>query len=776
MLKRFKETVRSERSLSQEVRLQLVDGLFYPFSSLIAGALAIIWVAATVTFLVDDWLVLGLAYFAVFVAFARIVVGLRYVSYSHPATAQTYAKWQMAYALGAGLFSAGLGILCLAALLRVDNSPLHLMMTTTTAAYAASITGRNAGRPWVALSQLYLAALPMCLGLILHPGTFYQIVGVALFLFMFGMTDITLSVRKTIVAALETKQDNIALARSFEKQANLFDDALNNMSHGLCMFDKAGQLLVWNNKLSDILGCKTGVFETGLTVAEILERLRPVASGASRNDPLLQAISQKFASRSGRQIFVRLSDEKVISVARQKMENGNVVMVFEDVTEQTKANERIQQLAWTDELTGLMNRASFRELFRKTLDVSNPETALALHLIDLDHFKSVNDTLGHPIGDLLLIEVSQRITEICGDEGYVARLGGDEFVIIQKLTGDSLSAEALALRVVESLCATFEINSNRINIGASVGIALAHEHGANVDVLLKRADMALYEAKAKGRNRVKFFEDNLDLQVQQRRVLELDIRTAIEERQFTLAFQPIIDVVGGRIASFETLIRWHHPERGFVSPAEFIPIAEETGLIIEIGRWVAEEAVRQATSWTTKANIAVNFSAVQFQDKQFPLFLVSILNRYGLAPSRLELEITETALLHNNAGTIDMLEQFRAIGVRISLDDFGTGYSSLSQLRTFPFNKIKIDGSFVRDLGRDASSVAVIRAVINIGKILGMTVVAECVENEEQLQFLVSAGCDELQGYLLGKPQDSALIPQWLANERIDAVERYMRA
>jgi predicted signal transduction protein with EAL and GGDEF domain len=374
------------------------------------------------------------------------------------------------------------------------------------------------------------------------------------------------------------------------------------------------------------------------------------------------------------------------------------------------------------------------------------------------------------------VEVSKRIDAMCGEEGYVARLGGDEFVIIQKLMPDGLTALELGARVVENLCVTFEIDNNRINIGASVGIALAPEHGRNVDVLLKRADMALYEAKAKGRNRVQLFEDNLDLQLRRRRDLELDIRIAIEQRQFTLAFQPITDVIDGRVASLETLIRWRHPTRGFVSPAEFIPLAEETGLIIEIGRWVVEEAIRCASAWPSRVSIAVNFSAVQFQDKQFPLFVLSVLNNYNMSPSRLELEITETALLHNNNNTLDMLEQFRAIGIRISLDDFGTGYSSLSQLRTFPFNKIKIDGSFVGDLGRDNSSVAVIRAVINIGKILGMTVVAECVESEEQLQFLVSAGCDELQGYLLSKPLDVSAIPRLLADERDDAVKRYMTA
>jgi EAL domain-containing protein (putative c-di-GMP-specific phosphodiesterase class I) len=268
--------------------------------------------------------------------------------------------------------------------------------------------------------------------------------------------------------------------------------------------------------------------------------------------------------------------------------------------------------------------------------------------------------------------------------------------------------------------------------------------------------MALYEAKAHGRNGIHVFKEELDALAQQRRTLELDIRTAIEAGQFTLAFQPIVAMPEREIAAFETLIRWRHPARGYISPAEFIPVAEETGLILEIGRWVLDSAVREAASWPTDAAVAVNFSAVQFQDRTFPLFLAATLRRHRLPPGRLELEITETALLQDEETTIEMLERFRALGVRISLDDFGTGYSSLSQLRTFPFNKIKIDGSFVRDLDRDPSAVAVIRAVANIGGILGMAVVAECVESEEQLEFLVGCGCDQIQGFLTGRPAGAA--------------------
>jgi len=774
MFKRFFAMLRSERALSLEIRLQLVNGLFYPFASLIAGALAGLWIAATVTFFVNDIFLQVMADIIVVIAVARIVIGLAYIR-GKPVDASSVRFWELSYAIGAGLFSLSLGTVTFLALLRVDNEPLHLMLATTTAAFAASITGRNAGRPWIALSQLYLAAAPMCLGLIMHPTSFYQIVGYALLIFMFGMTDITLSVRQTIVGALDTQLLNGQLARASQQQAALFDDALNNMSHGLCMFDSDGKLLVWNQKLLDILHHDGAGIEKGMNIKEVLNKAAQVGP-SSRNLKLVHAIRQSVKAMRSRKSFTRLSDGTVIAVSRQTMQNGNVVLVFEDVTEQTEAQDRIQQLAWTDELTGLMNRPAFKELLKKSLNATDNPASLALHLIDLDNFKTVNDTLGHPIGDLLLNEVAKRIVTIVGASGHVGRLGGDEFVVIQPLHNQTLDHKTLAKAIVASLGGSFEISGHSINIGASLGIALAPDHGTTVDVLLKRADMALYKAKANGRQTIVEFENDLDVQVQLRHQLELDMRTAMAEHQFTLAFQPIVELASGKIAAIEALIRWRHPTRGMVSPADFIPVAEETGMIVAIGRWVVEEACRVLATLDSELVLTVNFSAVQFQDKGFPEFLVRTLKAHGIPARRLELEITETALLDGSTNTHGLLERLRKIGVGVSLDDFGTGYSSLSHLRTFPFTKIKIDGSFVRDLGHNTSSVAVIRAVCNIGEILGISVVAECVETEEQLQFLARSGCSHVQGYLLGRPESQDRLPTVLAEYSASTVRDFLAA
>ncbi|MGV8834131.1 MAG: putative bifunctional diguanylate cyclase/phosphodiesterase [Devosia sp.] len=774
MFKRFLAMLRSERELSLEIRLQLVNGLFYPFASLIAGALAGLWIAVTVTFLVDDIVLRSVADIIVVIALGRIVIGVAYVRGKH-VEESSVGYWELAYAIGAGLFALSLGLVAFLALLRIDNEPLHLMLTTTTAAYAASITGRNAGRPWIALSQLYLAAVPMCLGLIIHPFPFYQIVGLALLFFMFGMTDITLSVRQTIVGALDTQSLNRQMARVSQEQAALFDDALNNMSHGLCMFGSNGKLLVWNQKLMDILHHDGAGIEKGMNFKQMLQSASNQGAD-SRNIKLIEAIRHSAKWTRDRKSLTRLSDDTVIAVSRQTMQNGNVVLVFEDVTEQAEAQERIQQLAWTDELTGLMNRASFKELLKKSLSTAGVPRSLALHLIDLDNFKAVNDTLGHPIGDELLVAVGKRIVTTVAGIGHVARLGGDEFVIIQPVQDRDIDHMALASAIITSLNSPFEISGHNINIGASVGIALAPHHGATGDELLKRADMALYKAKANGRQTIVVFEDDLDVQLQLRRQLELDIRTAMIKSQFTLAFQPIVEIASGEIAAMETLIRWRHPRRGLVSPAEFIPVAEESGLIVTIGRWVVEEVCRVVSELDCDLVFAVNFSAVQFQDKKFPEFLAQTLKASGIAPHRMEFEITETALLDDSTSTHDMLEQLRQIGVGISLDDFGTGYSSLSHLRTFPFTKIKIDGSFVRDLGRNAGSIAVIRAVCNIGQIMGIAVVAECVESEEQLQFLSRSGCSHVQGYLLGRPEPEDRLANVLAEYSPSAVNAFLAA
>ena len=423
---------------------------------------------------------------------------------------------------------------------------------------------------------------------------------------------------------------------------------------------------------------------------------------------------------------------------------------------------RIAFLAHHDALTGLPNRRLFHDRLEQALAQAGRGVDLAVLCLDLDRFKAVNDTLGHPVGDKLLQEVAQRLAACVREGDTLARLSGDEFAILQIGLTRPEDAALLAHRTIRVLGEPYEVASHRVVIGTSIGISVTPRDGASVDALLKNADTALYRAKAEGRGVFRFFEQAMDAELQARRVLELDIRRAIEEAQFELYYQPLISLPTHEISGFEALLRWHHPERGLVSPAEFIPIAEDTGLIDTIGAWVLRQACSEATGWPEHVKIAVNLSPAQFRSDELVGIVNQALIASGLEPSRLELEITESVLLQQDDPNLMTLHRLRQMGVRISMDDFGTGYSSLSYLRSFPFDKIKIDRSFVKGLSNDGGSVAIVRAVTGLSRSLGITTTAEGVETDEQLHCLAREGCHEVQGYLFSKPVPADRVPMLL--------------
>ena len=407
-------------------------------------------------------------------------------------------------------------------------------------------------------------------------------------------------------------------------------------------------------------------------------------------------------------------------------------------------------------LTGLSDRRTFRERLASLLaGVRRGREPFALLCIDLDRFKAVNDSLGHPIGDALLRKVGERLVKAAREEDVIARLGGDEFAIIQMGADQPHAAEALAERIVDLIGRTYVVEGHMLNIGASVGVAIAPGDGDDADTLMKRADMALYRAKADGRGVFRFFEAGMDARMQTRRALEIDLRRALALKEFELAYQPQVRSSDGAVTGFEALLRWRHPERGTVSPADFIPLAEEIGLITPIGEWVLRTACAQAATWPEEISLAVNVSPVQFRGAKLIDTVTSALARSGLAASRLELEITEGTLLDNTDVVLNMLNSLRDLGVRISMDDFGTGYSSLSYLQKFPFTKIKIDQSFVRRMNDSPDCSAIVRAVTSLGASLGMKTTAEGVETEAQRDRIRAEGCTEIQGYLTGRPMNA---------------------
>jgi diguanylate cyclase (GGDEF)-like protein len=469
----------------------------------------------------------------------------------------------------------------------------------------------------------------------------------------------------------------------------------------------------------------------------------------------------------------------LLDQAAQRMEEGETVEVKVETRDEigrlaqsfnrmaagiAEREKRITQLAFNDSLTGLPNRAFFRQ--HLDLELKQAERrggrGLALLCVDLDNFKSVNDTLGHPAGDELLRAVAGRLGASVGD-AMVARLGGDEFTIILSHRDAHEAAGAVAGRLIAALAEPFEIRGHELTVGASVGIAMAPGDAADADTLLKHADLALYQAKGEGGGTYRFFESEMNARAQARHQLEADLRRAIGHGEFELYFQPLFDLETNRIGSFEALIRWNHPSRGLVAPDEFIPLAEETGLIVPIGSWVIQEACRQAMKWPDDVRVAVNVSSVQFRKPGLANVLMQALAASGLDPRRLEVEITESIFLESSEALIQVLHSLRSMGIRIALDDFGTGYSSLSYLQSFPFDKIKIDRSFIQQLLSRAGSTAIVRAITDLARALGMETTAEGVENPEQLAELRLHGCSSVQGYLFSRPVTAAAVLDALA-------------
>jgi diguanylate cyclase (GGDEF)-like protein len=462
-----------------------------------------------------------------------------------------------------------------------------------------------------------------------------------------------------------------------------------------------------------------------------------------------------YAWRPRRTSFIQEEpDGKTFSISHQPMTGGGWIATYEDITERRRAESQIAYMAHHDALTNLANRVLFRERLEKALASAKLQNAsIAVLCLDLDRFKDVNDSLGHEIGDALLKLVSDRLRSCVREGDVVARLGGDEFAVLQVSINEPHDSASLASRIINSVGLPYEIEGQEIVIGTSVGIALDVEMQLSPDQLLKHADLALYRAKSDRRGTYRFFEPEMDAELQARRILEADLRKALVAQEFELYYQPQINIRKNEIIGFEALLRWRHPERGMVSPAEFIPVAEDIGLISPLGEWVVERACAEAANWPRGIKVAVNLSPVQFRSRALVESVDRALTLSRLDPSRLELEITESVLLQDNDTTLQTLHQLRELGVCIAMDDFGTGYSSLSYLRSFPFDKIKIDQSFVRELTSRADCLAIVQSITRLGTSLGMITTAEGVETDEQYLHLRAAGCTEVQGYLFGRPQ-----------------------
>ncbi|MBR0904454.1 EAL domain-containing protein [Bradyrhizobium liaoningense] len=564
-----------------------------------------------------------------------------------------------------------------------------------------------------------------------------------------------------LVAALLDRRAKGELGR----QQIVLDSALENMSQGLCMFDADGKIILFNERYAAMLR-RTDILLTGRLLVDVLREEQ--AKGQWQGDAdefFARLVADAREGRTTTDVVNRFG--RSIRVVNQPMQGGGWVATFEDITEWLEAQAKISHMARHDALTSLPNRVLFHEQLEQGLRRTRSGDQLAVLCLDLDHFKDINDSLGHPIGDALLKEVGRRLKATVAEHDTVARLGGDEFAVVQIGRSEETAARSLAGRLVEVVSAPYEIDDHQIVIGVSIGISLSPQDGNNPDELLKNADLALYRAKADGRGTYRFFETGMDARAQARRLLEMDLRAALQRNEFEAYYQPIRDVASGRVVAFEALLRWNHPQRGLIAPINFIPVAEETGLIVQLGEFVLRCACTDAATWPDDVDVAVNLSPVQFKSPNLIASVTEALAVSGLDARRLELEITESVLLQNSEATLTTLHELRAMGVRISLDDFGTGYSSLSYLRSFPFDKIKIDRSFVSELATREDSMAIIRAVTGLGRSLGIVTTAEGVENDAQLELLRREGCTQAQGYLFSKPRPASEVAMMLEGPRL---------
>jgi diguanylate cyclase (GGDEF)-like protein len=560
----------------------------------------------------------------------------------------------------------------------------------------------------------------------------------------------------------QLRRQHAAAQRKLSEKSQHLDNAINNMTQGLLLFDSSGRLVICNRRYIDMFGLSTDVVKPGCHLRDLIRHRQERGSFVGDVD----AYCARFLDPTGSLVqdaVTSTPDGRTIRLVFKRSPDGGWAATLEDVTEGRRDQARIEHLAHYDALTNLPNRSLFQR-HAEGLLLETEGRDFAILYIDIDEFKRINDTLGHLIGDEFLQGVAERLRQSVGPEDFIARLGGDEFAILQHGIESIEDVHALVARIYQALRTPFDCHGHQFSSDASIGIAVAPRDGSDLFDLLKNADLAMYAAKAAGRRTYRFFDPAMEQQANHRRDLEADLRVALAQGAFELHYQPQVDLGSDRVTGCEALLRWRHPVRGMVSPADFVPVAEETGLIEEIGQWVLRTACAEAAAWPADVRIAVNVSPIQFRSETLSLMVAAVLSETGLDPRRLELEITEAVLIADDDAALVTLNQLRALGIHIALDDFGTGYSSLQYLQRFPFDKIKIDRSFVKEVTRNSSSASIIRAVVSIAADRNMVTTAEGVETLQQREIVQSLGCTQMQGFLFSAARPAQDIRALLAS------------
>ncbi|TDR89096.1 diguanylate cyclase/phosphodiesterase [Enterovirga rhinocerotis] len=738
----------------------LVHSLFSSPASMVVSNVTGIFV------LVYCWVVSGLSVFgwlaliASFVCILRVNTARRYIKRAHlAATVFDIWRWDREFFLGATVFSLTLGTGIFFSFVATTSDACHLITAICGIAFASGYVARNAGRPLFVIVQLLCFTVPMIAGLLVAAEPYYA--SIAGYIVVYAITNVIIafSLNRNLLGLAAAQKKTNELADSIRRKNITLDSALNTMTHGLCMLSRDQRIEVVNSRFLELYGLGRSDVEPGTTLDELERRLvqshrltpptaRDVIELCRRTAVLAQAGEQEIKSETG----------QILVVTVEMAGDGGLLMLTEDASARKAAASQIERMARCDLLTQLPNRFRFAELLAERL--AEPACRIALFYIDLDDFKGVNDTMGHEAGDHLLIEVASRLNGLLGGRGVIAegrsvvgRFGGDEFLMLIDVSSAE-EAVAAGREVLGVLAEPMRLGDATLSITTSIGIAMSPEHGWEPGDLLRAADMALYAAKADGRNTVVAYTRELADALSHRREMEADLREAARCGRLSLHYQPIVDARTDQVRSYEALMRWNHPEKGMIPPSEFIPIAEQTGLITQLGAWALRQACLDARNWAETISVAVNVSASQFKDA--PQLIENVKDALlisGLDPSRLELEVTESLLIVNQEATLDAIRTLRRIGVRFSLDDFGSGYSSLAYIARYPFSKVKIDRSFAEHLTADSTSRSIIEVVCQLALKLGMRVVVEGIETEQQRREIVALGAEQAQGWLFGRPK-----------------------
>jgi diguanylate cyclase (GGDEF)-like protein len=754
------------QALPADIYVPLVDSLYEDRRTLISGSIFAAIAIVTTYWKTGEPILLWCAVAVVLVAVGRFLVVRSYVrSRASVKTTEAAKRWEHRYVAGATASITLLGFWCFAAFAWTSDPFAHLVSFSTTIGYAMGISGRNFGNIRFVVVQIVCVWLPMTAALLLYGNLFYWIFAALLVPFFLAIKFIAERFQRTLLDAVITSRDMSLLARRF-------DTALNNMPHGLCMFDAKRSIVVSNQKLHEQMGLPSALDLKDSSVRSLADQI--VAAGhlsEGSAQSLVENLDIRLSGSDDSPFAVVMQNDRTFEFTVQPMENGGMVVLVEDITERKAAEAKINQLARFDALTGLPNRTVLRDHMEQALELWRPDRMCAIHFIDLDQFKQINDTLGHTRGDLLLEAVAARLRESIRDVDVISRFGGDEFVILQAPIKSLEESEALANRILSVLGGTYDLDGHKVVVTASIGIAIA-KNRIDPDQFLRNADLALYQAKADGRGAWRWFEAEMEATAQARRTLEFDLRNAAKTEAFEIYYQPLFNLKTKRINTCEALLRWPHHERGMVAPSEFIPVAEEMGLIVEIGTQVLQKACLECRRWPGNTAVAVNLSSIQFDRSNVPALVRETLAAANLAADRLEIEITESTLMQDTKRIRADLRQLAEMGVKISLDDFGTAYSSLSYLHSFPLHKVKIDQSFLQDLGDDERRVTLLRGITRLSAQLGLRVVVEGVETERQLELLVGEdSIDEAQGYLFCRPMPAADLRKLLYATYVDPAE-----